>query len=95
MSYALNIAEDGRYLSACDSDTWCPVGIPVVENLPTGETELEKDPNNWRYVDGVWIYDPLPEPDPEPFTPTLEDRVQSLEVTTDDVILMMAELIGG
>ena len=27
--------------------------------------------------------------------PTLEDRVETLETTTDDMILLMAELIGG
>ena len=28
-------------------------------------------------------------------TPTLESRVETLETTTDDMILLMAELIGG
>ena len=28
-------------------------------------------------------------------TPTLENRVETLETTTDDMILLMAELIGG
>lgn len=28
-------------------------------------------------------------------TPTIEERVESLEKTSDDVILMIAELIGG
>ena len=28
-------------------------------------------------------------------TPTLEDRVDTLETTTDDMILLMADLIGG
>lgn len=28
-------------------------------------------------------------------TPTIEERVESLENTSDDIILMMAELIGG
>ena len=32
------------------------------------------------------------EPAPEP---TQEERITALEVTTDDIILMMAELIGG
>lgn len=27
--------------------------------------------------------------------PTAEERIDALEVTTDDIILMMAELIGG
>lgn len=32
------------------------------------------------------------QPEPEP---TIEERVASLENTSDDVILMIAELIGG
>ena len=28
-------------------------------------------------------------------SPTLEDRVETLETTTDDMILLMADLIGG
>lgn len=31
-------------------------------------------------------------PEPEP---TLEERLDALETTTDDMILLMAELIGG
>lgn len=66
-------------------------GMPIVEELPEG------DITDYRYSDGAYIYDPLPHSDPEPpvQTPTLEDRVESLESTTDDMILMMAELIGG
>ena len=46
-----------------------------------------------------------PKPDEDGYVPTLEeqpdgaptlrDRVDLLETTTDDIILMMAELIGG
>lgn len=32
---------------------------------------------------------------PPEITPTTEERVEALETTTDDIILMMAELIGG
>lgn len=32
---------------------------------------------------------------PPEITPTTEERVDALETTTDDIILMMAELIGG
>lgn len=32
----------------------------------------------------------MPEPEPTP-----EERIDTLETTTDDIILMMAELIGG
>ena len=32
---------------------------------------------------------------PTEIKPTTEQRVDALETTTDDIILMMAELIGG
>lgn len=36
-----------------------------------------------------------PEPTPEERLESLELRTDSLETTTDDMILLMAELIGG
>ena len=36
----------------------------------------------------------IPSEAPAP-TPTIEERVESLENTSNDVILMIAELIGG
>ena len=38
---------------------------------------------------------PEPEPTPEERLESLETRTDSLETTTDDMILLMAELIGG
>lgn len=60
--YALNLAEDGRILSACvvlpngNYD-----GMPLVDILPDG------DISDYLYIDGQYVYDPLPEPEqPEP-----------------------------
>ena len=60
--YALNLAEDGRILSA-----WVVlpdgkyVGMPLVDTLPDG------DIYEYRYENGEYIHDPLPEPEqPEP-----------------------------
>ena len=60
--YALNLAEDGRILSA-----WVVLpdgnynGMPIVDMLPDG------DIYEYRYVNGEYIHDPLPEPEqPEP-----------------------------
>lgn len=70
MFYALLLADDGRYLSSCDSKIWRPAGVPVVDTLPTGETEAERNLHNWRYIDGAWIFDPMPVPEPvEPDDP--------------------------
>lgn len=90
MASALCLYDDNRIHSA-----WKVLpngnydGMPIVEELPEG------DITDYRYVEGEFIYAPLPEPDPEPFAPTLGDRVESLEATTDDMILLMAEMIGG
>ena len=81
--YALNLADDVRILSATE-DKYGAEGQPRVESLPTGETDKEKDISNWRYVDGQYKYDPLPDP-PEPVE------------TTDDVLnaLLGIEQTGG
>lgn len=62
MKYALNLAEDGRILSACvvlpngNYD-----GMPLVDVLPDG------DISDYLCIDGQYVYDPLPEPEqPEP-----------------------------
>ena len=58
--YALNIAEDGRILSATYEE-YAAEGMPIVDALPTGETEKEQDISNWLYTGGEYTYDPLPE----------------------------------
>lgn len=37
----------------------------------------------------------VPEPEPEDPAPTMEERVDALESANNDIILMMADLIGG
>lgn len=54
MKYALNIAEDGRILSAT-YDKYATADDVIVEELPSG------DITDYRYVDGKFILDPLPE----------------------------------
>lgn len=61
--YALNLAKDGRVLSATE-DQYGAEGQPRVESLPSGETPEENDISNYRYVGGEFIYDPLPQPEP-------------------------------
>ncbi len=55
--YALNLEENGRILSVCN----CLEGQIyeyVVDSFPDG------DVTEYRYVDGEYIHDPLPEPQP-------------------------------
>lgn len=62
--YALNLGEDGRILSATYEE-YAAEGMPIVESLPAGETAEENDISNYRYVDGKYVYDPIPQPEPE------------------------------
>lgn len=71
--YALNLADDGRVLSATE-DQYGAEGQPRVETLP------EDDIYDYKYIDGEFIYDPLPQPEPpEPEPP------EPVE-TADDVL---------
>lgn len=53
----------------------------------------------YKLVDGKHVERTREEMDadytPTEIKPTTEERVEALETTTDDIILMMAELIGG
>lgn len=79
MTYALNLADDNRILSACvvlpngNYD-----GMPVVDKLPGGETGEEKNIHEWRFVNGKYEYDPLPNEETEP-PRTTEERLSELE----------------
>lgn len=71
MKYALNLADDGHVLSVTYEE-YAPVDAVLVESLPEG------DVTDYRYVDGEFIYDPLPEPEtPEP-EPTTDDILNAL-----------------
>ena len=53
--YSLNLAEDNRILSVCV----CFEGIEynnVVDSFPDG------DITDYKYIDGSYVYDPLPKP---------------------------------
>ena len=67
MKYALNLAEDGRILSATFR-AYAPFNAVVVDELPEG------DISDYKYVDGQYVHDPLPEPVEEP---TQLDKVEA------------------
>lgn len=68
--YALNLAKDGRILSATYPQ-YAPEDAVTVDVLPEG------DVSDYRYVDGKFVYDPLP----KPVAPDVPD-----EATTDEVL---------
>lgn len=95
MIYILNLEEKtGRILSACYPVSDLQTG-PAVEALPDGEL------SDYRYIDGKFIYEPLPQlPQAETADiparlDKIEQLLKSLEVQTNDNTLAVAELYGG
>ena len=69
--YSLNLSDDSRILSACI----CLEGFEytnIVDVLPDG------DISDYKYIDGEYVYDPLPEPEPQPVEPTADDVLDVL-----------------
>ena len=72
--YVLNLGQDGRILSAAfQNDGSC--GAVAVAELPEG------DITQYRYVDGEFIYDPVPAVEVEE-QPTQLDRIEAQLVYT-------------
>lgn len=69
MKYALNLAEDGHILSVTYEE-YAPTDAILVENLPEGDTA------DYCYVDGEFIYDPIPVVETEEI-PTQLDRIEA------------------
>lgn len=71
--YILNLAEDKRILSAWDVIKGQDYGnMPIVNKLPDG------DVTDYKYVDGEYVYDPLPEPEPIEPEPTADEILNAL-----------------
>lgn len=68
MNYVLNLARDNRVLSVTYPQ-FAPTGAVVVDVLPDG------DVSDYLYVDGQYVYDPMPEP-----------KQPEVDVTTEDVL---------
>lgn len=68
--YALNLDADGRILSAT-YESYAVAGMPIVNTLP------DNDIIDYKYINGEFIYEPLPEPI-QPQEPTTEDIINAL-----------------
>lgn len=77
--YALNLGTDSRILSAT-FEQYASENMIKVETLPEG------DITKYKYIDGEYVYDPLPEP--EPVTP--EPTQAEINAANIDYIAMMA-----
>ena len=69
--YALNLDADGRILSATYEE-YAVAGKPIVDILP------DNDITDYKYIDGSYVYDPLPKPDPELQEPTADELLDIL-----------------
>ena len=88
------VAEQFHYVTIAEyknggKDVEKVTDVPGVEAKPAWDEEIP-----------IQIYHPytqeeLDRMEAERNKPTTEERVELLETTTDDIILMMAELIGG
>ena len=100
------IVLDGRTINNPLPEELEQIGYkPVVyTDMPTGvtdgkhwESEWEEGENAirqvWKLVDDP-VY-PEPEPTPEERISSLETTTEELKSTSDDIILMMADIIGG
>ena len=73
--YALNLDADGRILSVT-YELYAVTGMPIVNTLP------DNDITDYKYINGEFIYEPLPEP------------IQSQEPTIDDIINTLLGIKG-
>ena len=77
--YSLNLNTDGRILSVCE----CIEGMEydtVVESFPNDNVR------DYKYINGDYVHDPLPEPEKEP---TVEEDTLSMLVDHEERIIMM------
>jgi len=72
MKYALSLGENGRVLSATAAK-FGPKNAVTVAELPGGDLA------DYRYADGEFCYDPLPEPEQ---LPTHLDKMEAQLVYT-------------
>ena len=87
--YALKINEDDRILYACvvlQNGNYD--GMPIVSAIPEG------DVNDYLYVDGQYVYDPIPEPE-HTEDATLESRVETLETDSTEMKEALEMILNG
>ena len=69
--FSLNLSEDNRILSACV----CLEGFEyanIVDTLPEGTI------SDYKYINGEYVYDPLPKPEPPEPEPTADEILDAL-----------------
>lgn len=70
--HGLILDETNRIISAV-AQRYAPADAIIVDDLPEG------NPHDYLFIDGEYVYDPLPVPEPSDPQPTQEERIQQLE----------------
>lgn len=76
VKYALNLSDEGRILSAT-FQKYASENMPIVDTLPDG------DISEYLYLDGEYIHDPLPLPEPPKEEETTDDVLNALLGVTE------------
>ena len=84
MRYALNLADDGRVLSATFEE-YAPADAALVDELPTGNIY------EFRYVDGIFVKDPVAVDQKE----LAERRIQELKKNLADTDYNILKIVEG
>lgn len=79
--YALKLSEDNRILFATFEE-YATDDMPKVETLPDG------DISDYKYVDGVYVYEPLPKADDNS---TRIAELKQMLADTDYIVIKIAE----
>lgn len=87
--HAAEYAEDGNIIAG-EWDETVEVQVPVM-----GMVYRDATPEEIAEFERMQAELPEPEPTAEERLNKLEPRTDALETTTDDMILLMADLIGG
>lgn len=78
--YALNLDTENRILSVCE----CVEGMEydiVIESFP------DDNVRDYKYINGEFIHDPLPKPEPTAQEPTVEEDTLSMLVDHEERII--------
>lgn len=85
--YALSLDENNRIISICTVLKFTPEYLPRVDALPNG------DYNNYLYIDGEYIYSPLPNEEPNnqdnEYIPTQEDDIMAMLIDQEYRITLL------
>lgn len=73
MKYAIFVGEDTRILYGVVAGESTPDNAIIVDELPVGNL------TDYCYVDGQYVYNPLPKPEPVVPEPDYEIRIAALE----------------